>query len=413
MATFAGGVFSDALPGGRAGATLSVSGSLLSAETASGERFELRAGESELDLGGASGRMWFVRDRAGVLTLYSEAPGFEAALASSAGFRDPVEHLLAQRRRGRRRGLALWVAGLTVLAVLSFAGWRGLRSAGRAALMALPTSVDEKLGKLAMSSMDLEGEVVDDEVVVDAIEQIVVRLAEHAHGSFDYEVQVVDADIVNAFALPGGQIVVYTGLIREAETIDAVAGVMAHEIAHVTERHGIQRIGQALGIAAAVQVLIGDVGGLSALVIDLVQQGALTSYGRDSEREADREGVRMLRAAGLDPRGLIQIFERFAEDQGELETSLAWLSSHPEPGERIETIRGLLGQGESTPLRPLQVDFADVRERLGFDDLRDSDDPNAEADPDRKADPDAKASRSRSGEIAPENDTVEEDRDAG
>ena len=86
-------------------------------------------------------------------------------------------------------------------------------------------------------------------VVVDAIDTIVRRLADHASRTdVTYEVWVVDAPIVNAFALPGGYIVVYTGLIDKAETPEQLAGVIAHEMAHVTKRHGLQRVAQSAGV---------------------------------------------------------------------------------------------------------------------------------------------------------------------
>ncbi len=366
MPEFRGGVFCDELDGGRAGAQIEVETGRVRAQTRGGECFELATEACEVELGGASGRMWFVRSGDGALTFYSEAPGFGDALATVSVLAAKVHEIRERDRSKRSRHRALRVLGLVAVLLLLVGGLQGVKVAGRAALLALPTSIDDKVGKVAIETTELGGPVVDDPVVTASVEKLVGRLTEHAEGDFDYRIQVVDASTVNAFALPGGQIVIFTGLIREAESIDAVAGVLAHEIAHVTLRHGVQRIGQALGLAAAVQILLGDVGGVSALAIELVQQGALTSYGRDQERAADREGVRLMLESGLDPRGLIQIFERFAEEQDELPAATSWLSSHPDPRERIASIEALIADSSSGPSRALDLDFKELRERLGI-----------------------------------------------
>ena len=126
----------------------------------------------------------------------------------------------------------------------------------------------------------------------------VVESSAHAAAPFDLRIQVVDAPQINAFALPGGQIVVYTGLLRKAARPEQVAGVIAHEMAHVTLRHGLRGIAKQVGVLVGVQVLTGDLSGLAAQVATAAISNA---YSRDAEREADAEGARMLAAAGIDP----------------------------------------------------------------------------------------------------------------
>ena len=172
-----------------------------------------------------------------------------------------------------------------IAAVLCLIGaYYGIRSAGVAAVKAVPISVDEQIGKHGYETMNPGGPEIHDEVVVASIQTMVDRLAPHAAISeFKFDVHVIQSPDVNAFCLPGGVIVVYTGLIQAAEHPEQVAGVLAHEMSHATLRHGLQRISQSLGIAAAANLLIGDVEGILVLSSELFQLASINSYSRGQE----------------------------------------------------------------------------------------------------------------------------------
>jgi beta-barrel assembly-enhancing protease len=363
---FEGGVFSQTLAGGRAGARIEARHDGLHATTPDGFHFHLPYAECQLELAGASGRMWFCRTRDRALTLFSEAPGFAAALRERARRELGAELARIEQEnklRSRRTTLA-WLVGLTVLGLVLFGGYLAIRQAGRASVDMLPHSVDKQIGAVAIEHMSLSGSPVDDPKLTAAVRAIVDRLAPHAGKGFQYEVRVIDGATVNAFALPGGYIVVYTGLLRAAERPEQLAGVLAHEIAHVTRRHGMRRIAQSIGLVAAVQLLFGDVSGLAAVAVELLREGAINSYSRDQEREADLEGIRTLRGAHVDPTALADFFALLAKREQALPAAIAWLGTHPDLHERITTVRR---EAKRTSVRPepLPVDWSDLQRRAG------------------------------------------------
>jgi beta-barrel assembly-enhancing protease len=241
----------------------------------------------------------------------------------------------------------------------------GLRAMGRAAVQALPRSVDTKLGELALSSMDLGGPSDTDPVLVGAVEAIAARLTPHVQPAFKLELRVVRAETLNAFALPGGKVVVYTGLLRMAESPEEVAGVLAHELAHVTRRHGLERIAQSIGVVAGVQLLFGDVSGVLAVGSELLQAGTINGYGRAQEHEADMDAVSTLRAAHVDPAALARFFERLAAQQGDTPELLTWLATHPDLKQRVADVRARSKELGSVSSQPFALDYQAVRRHAG------------------------------------------------
>lgn len=365
-ATFPGGVFSDRIDDGRAGAEIELSATGVRARIPDGSEFFVPYAECQLEVGGYSGRMIFCRNRDRSLTIFCEERTFADALSRASGglLSESLRELLAARRRESRRGW--WIAASLALgiAVVVVAGFLGVRAAARAAVHAMPIALDEKIGELALESMDLGGPEVHDPVVVGALESIVDRLAPHAAVSgLEFRLRVIDAPIVNAFALPGGPIVVYTGLIGKAADAEEVAGVIGHEMAHVIARHGLERIADSIGIVTAVRILVGDTQGLVAFGAELFTLASVNSYSRRQEMAADEEAVRMLHAAGIDPAGLARFFEVLDREQGDLPSAVSWISTHPQNQARIARIRDQLAALGGPSYQPLAVDWAEVRRR--------------------------------------------------
>lgn len=149
------------------------------------------------------------------------------------------------------------------------------------------------------------------------------------------KVVVVDHRLVNAFALPGGYIYVFNGLLQKARSADELAGVLAHEIGHVKLRHGLRSAIQAGGLGFLLGTVFGDFAGGTAIVYasrTLMQ----SAFSRDAEREADRYAVDLMLKAGGDPLGLARFFmgSGVADPGG-----FAWITSHPANAEREQAIR--------------------------------------------------------------------------
>jgi predicted Zn-dependent protease len=129
-------------------------------------------------------------------------------------------------------------------------------------------------------------------------------------------VVVVDWDLLNAFAVPGEQIVLTHGLIKKADGPDEIAGVLAHEMGHGLEMHPETALVRALGLSAAADLMFGGTGGTIANVGIVLAQ---LSYSRDAERAADTRGLQILKRAGISPQGLAQFFKRVMKIEGDKE----------------------------------------------------------------------------------------------
>lgn len=168
------------------------------------------------------------------------------------------------------------------------------------------------------------------------------RLAEQSGlGEQQWDFLLVDSDVVNAFNLPGGLVYVNTGLIREAETVDELAGVMAHEVAHGAARHGTQMMTRAYGLSAIAALALGqDPSFTKQLLAQVVGTSVLSNYSRDAENEADRNGVRYAAGAGYDPRGAVAFFQRLLAMRGRRPGKVErFFSSHPVTEDRIANVQ--------------------------------------------------------------------------
>lgn len=156
-----------------------------------------------------------------------------------------------------------------------------------------------------------------------------VRIAKDEGFQFDFV--VVKSPEVNAFALPGGFVTVNSALLESAETGEEVAAVLAHELTHVTRRHGTQRMLRELGATAVLSAIFGGTG--IAVPAKVTHDFLSNAYDRDQETEADARGIDILVRAGIDPRGMATFFQRLAKTGV---TPPAILSTHPDPGDRAQ-----------------------------------------------------------------------------
>lgn len=323
--------------------------------------------EVSLSPGGFDGDFVFCRPPDASFTIAVNDPRFVAMLAAQPdAFLKAQLAKIASHQRGHRRGR--WVGiGVVVACVALLIGV--VASVPRmlaGSIDALPTSIDHQLGEAAVGQVELAGAEVRDPVVLAFVQEIVGRLEPQAAvEGFEFRVRVVESEDVNAFALPGGRMVVFTGLLRRASSADQVAGVLAHEMAHVTLRHGLRNVAHRAGLVLAIQLLLGDASGWVELAADAAVLAQSNDYSREQESAADAEGVRMLMAAGLDPEGLAGFFRLLEEEPGsELTGAMSWLSTHPEHEERIEQVREVMRTVRPAPRRELESDFAAAQRAL-------------------------------------------------
>jgi predicted Zn-dependent protease len=297
-----------------------------------------------------------------------EDPAFERALETVAGneLNQQLTRLVGQKTSSRSKHLLGCTFVLVILGALIGFLPRMFEGTVSASVAALPLTVDNALGEAAQEAMDAGGSIVEDEVVTQAVQTILDRLAPHATlDGLEYQFRIVRNADANAYALPGGYITVFTGLIEQSTTPEQVAGVLAHEMAHARLRHGLIKVAHNGAFAAAMAILFGSVDGLESIAIELFTLQQVNEHSQDTETEADVEGVQILIAARINPEGLIHSFRTMQERYGDMPSAFAWTSSHPQFDDRIQSIEATLGALESQPeWEPLDVDWDAVLEAL-------------------------------------------------
>ena len=216
----------------------------------------------------------------------------------------------------------------------------------RSQLILVSPEEETKLGAQAYQEVLSKSPTTKSDRYVDPVRQIGQRLARAAEKpEYTWEFAVIDdRKQVNAFALPGGKVAVYTGLLPVAQDSDGLAVVMGHEIAHVIARHGAERISQGLATELGANVLGAAAGGGASANLILAayglgtQLGILLPYSRTQESEADRIGLILMAKAGYDPRAAIAFWERMARASSGGGTP-EFLSTHPGHETREAQIR--------------------------------------------------------------------------
>jgi predicted Zn-dependent protease len=204
------------------------------------------------------------------------------------------------------------------------------------------------LGKSLAQEVERTSKVIDDPVIAEYVNRVGQNLVKHSDAQVPFTIKVIDSDEVNAFALPGGFFFVNTGLILAAENECELAGVMAHEIAHVAARHGTRQATRAEVANWATLPLI-FLGGWAGYGIRQAAGLALPlgflKFSRGFEEEADYLGVQYMYAAGYDPNGMVTFFERIqAKEKHKSGAVGKAFSTHPQTPDRIERAQKEIAQ---------------------------------------------------------------------
>ncbi len=265
----------------------------------------------------------------------------------------------APQLRGRRSGAsgiriaALGIAGMVLFGAIV---WFALPRLAHLAASVIPVSWEQALGERVFGDIAEAFASLDDDKAPRfceapagraALDRLSARLAAAmeatAPSPYRFRVFVLDLKMPNAFALPGGWIVLFRGLIAAAEDAGEVAGVLAHEMGHVTHRHGTQNMMRAMGLRVLFDLMMGDMG--DGLAGGLGQILVYMSYSREAEAEADAAALALLEAAGIGAQGLARFFERLAKTRGDMPAALQPLSTHPGHDARARLFAAAAGRG--------------------------------------------------------------------
>jgi predicted Zn-dependent protease len=198
------------------------------------------------------------------------------------------------------------------------------------------------LGKSLAQEVERSSKLIDDPVVTEYVNRVGQNLVRNSDARVPFTIKVIDSDEVNAFALPGGFFYVNSGLILRAQEESELAGVMAHEISHVTARHGTKNAtkGEAMQLAMIPLMLLGPGGWAGYGIYEAASLAIPVTYlkfSRDAEREADFLGLQYMYKAGYDPNSYVTFFERIQADEKRRPGTIPKVfSTHPPTPERIE-----------------------------------------------------------------------------
>ncbi len=243
-----------------------------------------------------------------------------------------------------------------------------------AAGCAVSTQQEVALGAEYAAQVDSQLPIIHDAQLqryVDLLGDSIARVTSRA--DLDWHFSIVNTDVVNAFALPGGFVYVNRGIVENSSTMDELAGVMAHEIAHVVKRHSVKQMQQAQGanVGVTITCILTRVceSQLGQAVINVGGTLAFAKFSREDEAEADEEGFSYLVRAGISPEGMVSFFQKLLDMERESGGSSvpAWFSDHPLTQDRIADIQKLLDQLPPARLGTLTEDtraFQDFKARI-------------------------------------------------
>lgn len=241
-------------------------------------------------------------------------------------------------------------------------------TASAVALISVEQEIE--LGKQAQVEVRRQVPDLQDATVSNYVRGVGRRLVARTAGPrYPYSFTVANQREINAFALPGGPVWIHRGAIAAAANEAQMAAVLAHEVAHISQRHAADRISKQLvanGLIGVLGALLGNDRGAqhAQLGARLLAGGYMLKFSRDDEREADEVGARIMRQAGWDAREMIAFMETLAREQGRNAGGVAaFLSSHPAPAERAERLRKILRAGgtkDSAAFRGIKARIAQM-----------------------------------------------------
>ena len=243
-----------------------------------------------------------------------------------------------------RRKIFLVIAVLTAAITMTAAGPADLKDL-RPGFNLFSSQQDIEVGREAAAQVAREQPIVHNSELNNYLTSLVQRLARspHAGTEFPFSVQAISDKNINAFALPGGPLFVYTGLISLADNEAQLAGVLAHEMSHIRLRHGTNQASKA-NLFQLPLMLAGGLAGngllgqLTQLGIGLGTGSVLLKMSRTAESQADYNGAQIMAEAGYNPIEMAQLFEKLEAQQGQAR-SAQFLSDHPNPGNRIQAVQ--------------------------------------------------------------------------
>jgi len=234
-----------------------------------------------------------------------------------------------------------------MLLSLFFISWLGLSQVDWVDLLEIKESSDkleQKLGDQLWEIYSREADEASNDTILHALDTLMNSICEANNINEEkIKLHVLQKDEVNAFAIPDGHLVIYTGLIKSVDKQEELAGIICHELAHIELNHVMKKLAKELGVSMLISVTTGNSVNGVAEIAKLLSSSA---FDRSLEREADLQAADYLTNANIDPEHLANFLFKMSLDGGDYTEYLSWISTHPDSKERAEYIISATGNEE-------------------------------------------------------------------
>lgn len=248
-----------------------------------------------------------------------------------------------------------------------------LAPTAHAGLFSISPDKEKKMGEDAARQIESQARIVRGPVA-DWVNAVGARLTAASDKEFKYSFKVIDSPEINAFALPGGYVYVYTGLRKVAQTDDELAAVLAHEITHAEQHHFARQYKKATkrGLLFGIGAAVVGLPNLAQQALGILDFSMTQKYSREHEYEADHLGMERMTRAGFNPNGMVTLLQKLAEENKSASSLDRWMANHPDGPKRVAAaqkeeleVRSQLKAGAATvkPIFPAWTDES-VREPL-------------------------------------------------
>ena len=370
---YSGGAFHTSLPKGRATGNVQVTHSGIEFYYEN-TPFSLLIKGLRIRRGGAANRLVFF-DNPGVegLTIYSSDetilnnPVFQA--------RSDLIQQIKKLRSGKWKTSLIIITALIIFITLLVGLFHLKEPFVGVIAEKIPPDWEEEFGDAMFRQVIGPGQILKDDKITDQLQIITTPIIQAIPDNpYNFRFHIVEDSQVNALAIPGGNVIIYSGLLVKADSPEEIAGVLAHEIAHVTRKHSIRQVIGTTGVYLLVQSVFGDLSGLLAVIADSSTFLLTRTFSREYEREADETGWDYLIKANINPEGMVSFFEKLKAIEDSkynssgtkiINESLNFLSTHPATEDRIQYFKEKLGTlSAANSFITFKLDFPQFKERI-------------------------------------------------
>ena len=256
--------------------------------------------------------------------------------------------VLGKRLPKKSLFLSVGFAMLAVLLVPAIIYW-GIPLASGWFAYFIPVSIEKQVGQYVIDEVFPSRIVCKTDAGEQALEKLVSRLVPPG-SEYVFQVEVVDSGLVNAIAFPGGNILIFRGLLEKSPSADAVAGVLAHEMQHVFQRHGTENLLNQVALSGLFKLLTVEANAIVETLFAGVRTLSLLKYTRELETEADALALQLLYQAGVDPVVMLEMFQVLKNHSSSLPESI---STHPDMSSRMEKLKIIIDQKPDFMSKPV------------------------------------------------------------